>query len=373
MRPRRYFEAIATFTGCVIGAGILGIPYVVAQAGFWTGMVVLAVIGVVALVVHLLEGEVTLRTRRIHQAVGYAGKYVGPVGKWLMVASMMIGVYGALIAYTLGVSQSLVSIFGGHQWLWIVVFYGGMTALLLGGLRVLGRSELLFEGMKAFFFLAILFVLFGSFSPESIDGFSWKNVFIPYGVIMFASIGFPAIPEVREELARHKKLMKEVIVVGTLIPLVTYVLFTVGVLGVTGQATTEVATIGLAEALDGAGFVLLHAFAILAMVSSFMALGYALKEMYHYDFGLSREEAWGLTMVVPIVLVLIGAQSFVSTLNAAGAFAGGMAGILVVLAHRNARKSSERKPEYKVKINWVGYSALIALFVLGIAYQLFLL
>ena len=32
------WEAIATLVGTIIGAGILGIPYVIAKAGFWTGI-----------------------------------------------------------------------------------------------------------------------------------------------------------------------------------------------------------------------------------------------------------------------------------------------------------------------------------------------
>ena len=39
MRKKRLFEAVSTLVGCVIGAGILGIPYVVAKAGFVTGLV----------------------------------------------------------------------------------------------------------------------------------------------------------------------------------------------------------------------------------------------------------------------------------------------------------------------------------------------
>ena len=36
---RKEYEAIALLVGTIIGAGILGIPYVVARAGFWTGIV----------------------------------------------------------------------------------------------------------------------------------------------------------------------------------------------------------------------------------------------------------------------------------------------------------------------------------------------
>ena len=47
MRNIYLFESIATLVGTIIGAGILGIPYVFSQAGFWTGTVVLIVVALV--------------------------------------------------------------------------------------------------------------------------------------------------------------------------------------------------------------------------------------------------------------------------------------------------------------------------------------
>ncbi len=373
--PRAFYEAVATLTGCIIGAGILGIPYVVVRAGFWTGMLVIIVLGLATLLVHLLTGEVALRSTTCHQLVGYAEKYLGKKGKYLMTTSMVIGVYGALIAYTLGVSQSLQSIFGGALWVWAVIFYATMGTLLYGGLQVLERSEIWMEGLKLIVFIIILALLFSSkyFSAARFVGFAWDKLLIPYGVVLFAYAGTAAIPEVREEMKKCKLLTKRAIVWGSVIPIVTYAIFTIAVVGVTGGFTTEVATISLAPIIGGFGFLLMHVFAILAMSTSFIALGYALKDSYQLDFKLPRGEAWGLTMVIPVALILVGVNSFVDTLQVAGAFAGGLAGITIVLMHAKARKHSERKPEYQIKMNWLGYGALIVLFAIGMLYELSLL
>ncbi len=372
--PRVFYESIATLTGCVIGAGVLGIPYVVVRAGFWTGMLVILVVGFAMLLLHLLMGEISLRSSKPHQLAGYAEVHLGKVGKYLMMVSMVIGVYGAMLAYTLGVGESLLSIFGGSEWLWMIVFYVVMGVLLYGGLKVLEKSELWMEGVKLFILIFILIVLFSSsyFSPSRLAGFSWKNLLLPYGVILFAYIGTAAIPEVREELGKFRSLLKWAIVFGTLIPMLVYLLFTFAVVGVSGNFTTDVATIGLASLFDGLG-VFLNVFAILAMATSFVALGYALRDMYRIDFGLPRWEAWALTMVVPAVLIALGANSFIGALQVAGTFAGGIAGITIVLMHAKAVKRSERKPEYSIRMNWVFYGALIFLFAIGMVYELFLL
>jgi hypothetical protein len=75
-------------------------------------------------------------------------------------------------------------------------------------------------------------------------------------------------------------------------------------------------------------------------------------------------------MFVPFALFVAGIQSFVRTLEIAGTFAGGIAGITVALMHAKAKKRSERKPEFSVRINWIGYAVLIAVFVIGMVYEL---
>ncbi|MBI4016342.1 MAG: amino acid permease [Candidatus Aenigmarchaeota archaeon] len=364
---KQYYEAIATLTGCIIGAGILGIPYVFVKAGFWTGMVVLVVIGIAMLVVHLLIGEVALRTKKCHQLVGYAQKYLGNWGKRLMLFSMCVGIYGALLAYTIGVGQSLTAVFGGTLLFWSSVFYILMAFLLFGGIKVLAESELWMEALKLFIFAIVVIMLFASsnFSADNLAGFSLENLFVPYGVVLFAFIGTAAIPEVREETKKCLFIAKKAIIIGSLIPLIIYTLFALAVVGVSGAGTTEVATIGTAS-VGNAGFVLMQLFAILAMTTSFAALGYALKESYNEDFGITKFNAWLLTMVIPPILAFLLNTSFVKILDITGTITGGIVGILAVLMHARARKMSERKPEYEIRINIIGYTLLIVLFAAGI-------
>lgn len=372
MKPLAYYQAVATLTGCIIGAGVLAIPYVVARSGFWTGMLVLLVLGVTTLLVHLLVGEVALRTKECGQLSGLAEKYLGRHGKYAMLASMMVGVYGALIAYTLGVGASLAVLFGGPAWAWGVAFYVVMSGIIFGGIGFLARSELWLEGAKFGVLGIILLVLFTSrnFDAGRLSGFSWNHILLPYGVILFAYLGTAAIPELREELKLCLRLTKRAIVVGSVIPIVAYALFTAAVVGVSGAFTSEMAAVALGPMVGMFGLILLHVFAVLAMATSFIALGYALKETYAKDFGLPKMEAWALVVVLPAVLMSLGVQSFVRTLDVAGTFAGGIAGILIVLIHARAKHTTERKPEYTIKMSKLGYGAIILLFAVGMLYQL---
>src|SRR3989338_9096722 len=98
--PKQFYRGIATLTGCVIGAGILGIPYVVQKSGFWTGMLVLVMIGVAMLLVHLMVGDIARASKKFSQLTGYAHDLLGRKWMLLMLVSMIIGINGAMVAYT---------------------------------------------------------------------------------------------------------------------------------------------------------------------------------------------------------------------------------------------------------------------------------
>ncbi len=370
--PKAYYQAIATLTGCVIGAGILAIPYVVLQAGFWTGLFVIVVLGLVSLLIHLMVGEVALRTKACYQLSGYAQKYLGKWGKMFMALSMIIGVYGAMVAYTLGAGESLAVIFGGFSWVWMIVFYIVMCMILFGSIRLLEQSELVLGVIKVGIFALVLGVLFFSrhFSLNKIGGFSMSSIMIPYGVVLFAYIGTAAIPEVKEEMANCLRLAKKAIVVGSLIPIVAYALFAFAVIGVSGILTTEIATVGVGFLTGAAGFLLLHLFAVIAMSTAFVSLGFALKDSYWRDFNLPKWESYALVAAIPAVLLIVGISSFAKTLEIAGTFAGGIAGIVIALMHYKARKFGERRPEFLVNVPVWAYVVIVGIFALGMLYQL---
>ncbi len=71
------YKAIATLIGTIIGAGVLGLPYVISQAGFNLGLILILIIGLAVLYMNLFYGEVVLRTKTAHQLAGYAEKYLG--------------------------------------------------------------------------------------------------------------------------------------------------------------------------------------------------------------------------------------------------------------------------------------------------------
>ena len=91
--------AISVMLGTIIGAGILGIPYVIMKSGFMLGTVNIIILSIIIALVSLCLGEIVLRTKSDHQLTGYAEKYLGKKGKIIMFIISAFGIFSALIAY----------------------------------------------------------------------------------------------------------------------------------------------------------------------------------------------------------------------------------------------------------------------------------
>ena len=372
---RKFLTAMATLIGMVIGAGILGIPYVVAQAGFWTGITVTIVLGVIIALLNLFLGEIILRTKGNHQLTGYSEIYLGKWGKRLMTISMILGIYGALIAYLIGEGEALAAIFNIQPILGLapssvfsLLFFIVFSMILYFGLNVIANSELFLGGIMLFIVLLISIFTLPFTQASNYTSFDFYKIFLPYGVIFFAFIGTAAIPEMKEILSHNRKSMKSAIILSSLFITFIYLLFGFMVVGATGLETSEIATIGLGKLIGPKMILFGNLFAVFAMSTSFLALGLALKEMYHYDYKLNEILSWLLTISIPLLLFLLGVKSFIKVLGITGAIAGGIDGILIVLMFWKAKKEGRRKPEYEIKKSYIISGVLILTFLFGILY-----
>ena len=91
--------------GGAVGAGFLGIPYAMAKSGFTIGMIELVLAWLASMFMCFYVLELVLRVRKTHQVVGLVEPYLGKKGKHLMAIMVFIGIYGALVAYGIGVGQ----------------------------------------------------------------------------------------------------------------------------------------------------------------------------------------------------------------------------------------------------------------------------
>jgi len=377
-----YWKAVATLVGIIIGAGVLGIPYVVAQSGWILGTIIIVVVGVSFIFLNLYMGEIVLRTKEIHQLSGYIERYLGQKGKLAMAFSMVVGIYGALIAYLIGEGQTLSALlpFSIPPLMYTILFFAITSFVVWRGVKSAGTAELVFIIVM----LAVIGIIIGAILPgmnvSYLMQFNIDNVLMPLGVIIFAFISSAAVPEMHELLIKKKKLYKKALITGSIVPIILYTLFSAAVIGVVGLDNFEamspndrIATIALAQHSFPVLGTFANIFAVLAMFTSYIGLAVGLTEMYEYDFKWKRKYALLATLGVPLIFVLLDLSSFITVIAVTGGIAGGIDGILIVLAYWKARLGGDRRPEFKVKSPlWISY-VVLALFMFALLQQIALL
>tara|TARA_Y100000034_G_scaffold91794_1_gene110783 strand:+ start:4873 stop:5985 length:1113 start_codon:yes stop_codon:yes gene_type:complete len=369
MLKRKFFATAFTLSGTIIGAGILGLPYVFSKSGFFIGIFWLILLGLIMLFVNLCLGEVALKTKKIHQLPGYAKKYLGNFGEVLMFFAVIFGIYSALLAYLIGEGQSLSKLFFGtldYSIYFAFVFWIFMTLLLREGLKELKKVEL--YGVTII--MGIIIVMFLWFIPEvsfnNLNYYDFSNAFFPFGVVLFALLGFTSIPELRQEIKGEEKLFKKTIILGTLIPVVLYFIFTLIFVGVLGKSVEQVATISFG------GFITI--LGIFTMLTSYFVLSFSLKDIFIYDLK-KKKLSFIFVSLVPLLLyfavTFFNFADFAKILSIGGVVSGGLTGVLILLMNVKAKKTGNRKSEFSVPINWFVIGILSLIFALGIFTELF--
>ena len=325
--------------------------------------------GLILLITNLYLGEISLRTKGDHQLAGYAEKYLGRKGGWLMEFAHSFGIYAAIVAYLVGVGGSISFLIYGDfskMILFGVLFGFIMSGFLWRGLKGLKRFEKIGVTIVLILLVAIFFVFIGDVNYDNLKTSNLSKVFLPFGVVLFALLSFSAVPEIEVVLHKREHLMKKVLFTSTIISVLFYILFAFIVVGFKGIETPEIATLAL-----GNLFVFLGIF---TMFTSYLALGNALEQNLICDEKMSKFNAWFISAIVPIGVFLLTQLtdffSFTKILSIGGVVSGGLTAVLILLMVKNAKKKSERKPEYSFFVNnWIIWF-LIFIFVLGIVVEL---
>lgn len=377
LKNKNFLRATAALVGTMVGVGIFGIPFAFSKAGFWTGFLFLILIAAITLLADLMYGEVVLRTRAKHQLVGYTQFYLGPFFKKALFFTAALSTYSALLAYIIISGDFMNNVF---SWVFYVspesysiIFFVVLSLLILRGLKTVSWAELL---LTALFFAVVLGIFFLSLDKLNFSNFKGGALefwFLPYGILLFAFAGLPAVPLQREILGSgSERLFKKSIFAAVILAAALYFVFAFTVLGISGDTTTPDAISGLFGPLGGAIVFLGSVFGLLAVSTSYLMLGTAFTEIFHLDFKLSKTASWFLTVLPPFVLFLGGMRTFIDVVSLAGSVGIGLEGAILVFLFMKAKSKGDREPEYSLRVpKWLLFG-LIGMFIAGSVYAIFI-
>ena len=141
------------------------------------------------MLLHLMFGEIMLRTTERHRLAGYVGVYFGEAAKKFIELITIAGTLGGMLAYLLVGGLFLKTLTGGifgtiEQY--YIILWALLSFVLFSGLKMVERTE----AIMLFFMVAIITLLFVVSIPLVDAGnfsffYSGKFLF-PYGVTLFA-------------------------------------------------------------------------------------------------------------------------------------------------------------------------------------------
>jgi tyrosine-specific transport protein len=367
--------ALAILVGTIVGAGIFGIPYVISKSGIIPGFFYFFVLGGAVLLIHLLFGEVVLRTKENFRLIGFGQKYLGNWGKVFIIASVTVGVTGALLAYLIIGGKFLNVLFSPildlSSFQFTIIFWLVLSYFVCRGIKLIARAELF---TNLFFFLAVIVILgfcLPKFDFSNVTVFDSSGLFLPFGVILFSLVGWSAISEVGDFLksSQEGRRIKKTIILSSVIVVALYILFALSVVGVGGENVSPDALSGLKPFLGQKVLFLGILAGLITLADSFLVLALYLKNTLICDLRVSRRLATLLACGFPLFFFLIGFQSFIGTVGFVGTVVGVVEGIIIVLMFKKAKNLGNREPEYSLKIPSVLLYFLIAVLLLGAASQ----
>ena len=370
---KKSFRALSILLGVIFGAGIFGVPYAVAQSGWLLGIIYFFVLGTIILLIHLMYGEVVLRSNEKHRLPGFVSKFIGPkYGNFIKFAST-IGLWGALIAYILIGGKFLYFItkpfLGGSEFLYQIIFFVISALIIASGIKILSKIELILTSILVIVLIFISVISLGHIDLNIIPT-ETTNFFLPYGVIIFALFGASAIPEMRDILSGQLHKMKSLIISGTIITIIVTMFFVFASLGTSGANVSEDSILSFVPIFGPWILYLGAVIGFLATFTSFLVIGIYLKDQFKLDFKKKELSSLFWSIGMPFLILIIMNPGFIEILGFTGTVFGAIDSIFLIILWQKAKIKGDRKPEYEIKINkWVSFM-IMAFFLIGALYEI---
>ena len=368
--------SLLIITGTAVGAGMLALPLATAGVNFTWSVIGLIGMWFVTLVSALLMLEVTLAFKAPHNNYHTMSlKTMGRKGEIVSWISLLCLLYALCAAYVTGGASVLSEILATYanihlpSWSGAVIFTLVIGALVFWGTQVVEwvNSGLMFVKFAAFIIAMTLLLPTINFEQLHVEAHSARYLWAAFPIFL-TSFGFhPVIPSLAGYHNNNAPLLRKAIIIGSLIPLVLYIIwqFAVkGILPLSGEISFENVSRqgGSVGQLMGAvailinnrtiGFVM-NLFSHIALTTSFLGVSLALfdflQDVVEKDPAKSRRKLVAcLTFVPPLLFAIFYPQGFLLALGYAAIFVAFTCIIQPAIMAYQLRRSSELRSSYTV-------------------------
>jgi amino acid permease len=342
------FEAASIVAGYGIGAGIMAVPWMASRSGVWTTLLVVAVAYAVSVLLHLMIAQLALGSVTADggglQIVEIFRKWLfrGPlrtVLTWAFFVVMFLVLTLNLAAYVAGAGDIIQSLTGLPVRVGGALFSVLAAGVVVLGLKALGVSEkIAVVSMLALFAALFVGTMTVPFQPLALTLSLDKAALALFGAVMFCFASFFSVPQVVEGLRSRPAKMRGAVMLGIAINLAIVLLVTLLAL-LASREVTQVAIVGWAAAIGPWAAILGSVFFLLALLTTYWSISYALSTIVRERLGLGRVPAWLLSTLPNIALALTGFTGFLGFVRLAGGAIALLVALLLVPAYLSYRAS----------------------------------
>lgn len=393
----KIFGGILLVAGTSIGGGMLALPISTAASGFFhsSGLFVACFFFMLATVFLLLEANLW-SSKPGANIISLCKERLGRTGEVVAWVTFLLLLYSVAAAYISGGGSLVGSLM--QQWWPDIPMTVGMIifALVFGGIVFFGAGATDFVNRVL---MTVLIAVFGilivlmvpKVNITHFQGGEARYLWVAIPIMVLSFTANVVVPSLCTYMNRDVKRLTLIFMVGSIIPLVFYVLWQFVILGVLPPSGEDsIATIGagahplaimttILQTKLGFAFLALAfgTFSFLALVTSFLAVSLSLSDFMADGLWIQknirgRAILTALTIVPPFLFALIYPQGFVLALGYAGVFVAILYGILPALMvwqgrYRARLTSAIRVPGGKITLIVVllGSIAVVVLQVLS--------
>lgn len=353
----RIIGSIFIVAGTAIGAGMLALPLTSAGLGFPVSVLVMVVLWALMAYTGLLMLELHQHLPLTATLHGLAEAFLGWKGRITATISMLFLLYALCAAYIAGGGALMQQRVIGHLPA-APEFSGTLLFTLVIGLVVsLGTSKVDIINRILFILkICVLFFMMMVLTPE-VTGARLLDMPLEQGIliaavpVIFTSFGFHScIPSLVRYVNKDMQALKRIVIWGSAIPLIVYIIWQALSFGTVGQTGLMVNN-DLPDFVKSIAGVLesnwveasIYLFADLALATSFLGVSLGLfdflaEKFKRPDNKLGRLQTGIITFVPPLIFALFYPQGFIMALGYAAIALVVIAIILPVIMIRKVRK-----------------------------------
>lgn len=346
----------ALLAGTIIGAGIFALPYVSTKAGIVVASAAAVLFTALMVSIHTMYADVVADIGHQHRFAGVAKKYMGKKGYTGAIAMTIVHMLFVLAIYIL-FAVDFFKIILPPEWSVygaILFWMGGSIAAYMSVRAVSIVETIAVVGMMMIVGMVVIYgITSDAHASIPVMGNSIVSLLVPFGVILFALNGRPAIPSVVAyggEEGERKKRIRKAIIIGTISAALVYVLFVIGVIGASEKVTQDTIS-GLM--VPAWAQVLLGVLGILAVITSYIAVAQDVKKSLEYDVSLSSWIAGIVTVFIPVAIYMAHLGSLVQLLEVVGGIFVSLEGLMIIYMWNKHKKESNVPIAGKIPSWWM--------------------